>query len=82
MTEDQVKRGLNMIRYTGILVTVLFFIAAIVFTLVINNITSANGVSMTNALLPYIIGLTIGIAVLFVVVYFVYGAVQRGRIKK
>ncbi len=82
MTEDQVKRGLNMIRYTGILVTILFFIAALVFTLVINNITSANGVSATSALLPYIIGLTIGIAVLFVVVYFIYGVVQRGRIKK
>lgn len=82
MTEDQVKRGLNMIRYTGILVTILFLIAVIVFTLVINGMTSATGVSTTNALLPYIIGLTIGIAVLFVIVYFVYGAMQRGRLKK
>lgn len=82
MTEDQVKRGLNMIRYTGILVTILFFIAAFVFVLVINNITSANGVGATSPLLPYVIGLTIGIAVLFAIVYVVYGAVQRGRVKK
>jgi hypothetical protein len=82
MTEDQVKRGLHMIRYTGILVTVLFFITVVVFTLVINNLISAAGVSATSTLLPYIIGLTIGIAVLFVVVYLAYGALQRGRITK
>jgi preprotein translocase subunit SecG len=82
MTEEQVKRGLNMIRFTGILVTILFFVAAIVLALVFNSLNAGTNVSPLSQLLPWIIGLTVAIAVLFIVVYFVYGAVQRGRVKK
>jgi uncharacterized BrkB/YihY/UPF0761 family membrane protein len=82
MTEENVKRGLKMIRFTGILVTVLFFIAAIVLALVFNSLNAGTAVSPTSQLLPWIIGLTVGIAVLFIVVYFIYGVVQRGRVKK
>jgi len=80
MTEEQVKRGLNMIRYTGILVTILFLIATLVFAVLLNS-QSGTQIAL-SALLPYIIGLTVGIAVLFVVAYFVYASVQRGRVKK
>ena len=80
MTEEQVKRGLNMIRYTGILVTVLFLIATLAFGVLVNN-QSGTQIAL-SALLPYIIGGTIALAVLFIVVYFVYGAIQRGRITR
>ena len=80
MTEEQVKRGLHMIRYTGILLVVLFLIATLAFAVLVNS-QSGTQIAL-NAMLPYIIGFTIGIVVLFIIVYFAYGAVQRGRIKK
>jgi len=82
MTEEQVKRGLNMIRFTGILVTILFFLAAIALALIFNNLNAGTNVSPLSQLLPWIIGITVGIAVLFIIVYVLYGAVQRGRVKK
>ena len=81
MTEEQVKSGLTRIRSTGILVTVLFFVAAIVLATII-NIECCTNISPNSGLLPWIIGLTVGIAALFIVIYFIYRALQRRRVKK
>ena len=82
MTEEQFKRASNMIRYVGILVTVLFFIAALAFSAILPNSIVPGAVSTFSQLLPYVIMVTIIIAALSVAVFFLYRVIQRPKIKK
>jgi len=79
MSEDQYKRGLNLIRYVGILVTVLFFIAALAFAAIL---PSTGSTSSFTSLLPYVVMVTVVIAGLSVILYFGYSRLQGGRVKK
>ena len=77
MTEEQFHRGSRMIRYVGILVTVLFFVAGLAFGAIIPN-----GGGLFGSLFPYVLLVTVIVAVVFVIAYFGYNAIQGGRVKK
>ncbi len=85
MTEQDIKRSLNLVRYGGIVVTVVVFIALLGFSLLPVSMTGANGQVITgnaynNGAVPYILGITVVTAILAVVLYFVYRAYLQGRL--
>jgi hypothetical protein len=80
MTEADLQRGLKLIRYGGVVITVTVFIVLLAFSLVVGNALGVSG-GMLNSMLPYIIGFTVLSIVLSVVVYFGYRAVQTNRLK-
>jgi hypothetical protein len=80
MTEADLQRGLKLIRYGGVVITVTVFIVLLAFSLVVGNAMGVSG-DMLNSMLPYIIGFTILSVVLSVVVYFAYRTVQTNRMK-
>jgi hypothetical protein len=81
MTEDEVRRRLNLIRYGGVVITVTVFVALLAFAIVIGNAMNNPGIWI-NALLLYIIGFTIFAAVLSIVAWFAYRAVLMSRVTK
>jgi hypothetical protein len=86
MTETEVKRALNLVRYGGIVTTVIVFVALLAFSLVIGNALSQVDPSATgltfSALLPYTIGFTVLAAVLSIILFFAYRAYLMGRMTK
>ena len=77
MTQEQFNRGLRLVRYGGVVITITVFIVLLAFMLIIgNSIDAATGGSTTgltlSATFPYIIGFTVLAAVLSVVLYFGY----------
>jgi hydrogenase/urease accessory protein HupE len=76
VTEKDFKRSLNLIRYGGIVITVVVFVALLGFSLIVGN---ALGQNLVSSMLGYIIGFTLATAVLSVVLYFVYRAYLTGR---
>jgi hypothetical protein len=83
MTEAEVKRALNLVRYGGVVITITVFVAMAAFALIVGNAIdpSATGLSF-NQLLPYTIGFTIMAAVLSIILYFGYRAYLMGRMTK
>jgi hypothetical protein len=87
MTQQEIKRALNLVRYGGVVITVTVFVALLAFAIVAGRaIDSTNaGVSATsstfNSLLPYILGLTVVAAILSVVLFFAYRAYLMGKAK-
>ncbi len=79
MTEEQFHRGSHLIRYVGILVTVLFLVAGLAFAAILPSTVAVNGFT---SLMPYVLLVTVIIAVVFVIAYFGYNAIQGGRVKK
>ena len=89
MTEQEIKRALNLVRYGGVVVTVTVFVALLAFAIVAGRAIDANnptGSAATSAafgsLLPYILILTVIAAVLSVILYFAYRAYLKGRAAK
>ena len=87
MTQEQVNRGLRLIRYGGVVITVTVFIVLLAFILIVGNtIDAATGAGTTgmtlSAVLPYVIGFTILSAVLSVGLYFGYRMYATGRLQK
>ena len=81
MTEAEVQRGLRLVRYGGIVITVTVFVILLAFAVVTGNaIPGASGATF-NSLLPYIIGFTVLSAILSVVLYFAYRAYLNGKMK-
>jgi hypothetical protein len=80
MTEAEVQRGLRLIRYGGIVITITVFVVLLAFALVTGNALGATGDTF-NSLLPYIAGFTVLAAILSVVLYFGYRAYLMGRMK-
>lgn len=76
MTEKDFKRSLNLIRYGGIVITAVVFIALLGFAIVVGN---ALGQNLVGSMIGYIIGFTVAAAVLSVVLYFGYRAYLSGR---
>ena len=86
MTEADVTRGLRLIRYGGLVVTITVFVVLFAFALIVPNaIDAQTGAGITGqifgTLLPYILGLTVATAVLSVVLYFAYRMYATGRVK-
>ncbi len=79
MTEQEVKRGLGLVRYGGIVITVVVFVVLLGFALVTGN---ALGKDVVGPMLIWIIGLTLLAAVLSIVVYFGYRQYLMSRLKK
>ena len=88
MSEQELKRSLSLVRYGGVVVTVMVFVVLLVFGLVVGTgidkaIPGAAVTGMTlSSLLPFIIGLTILAGVLSVALFFGYRAYLMGRISK
>lgn len=87
MTQEQLDRGLRLVRYGGVVITVTVFVVLLAFMVVVgNSIGSATGAGVTgmslSAGLPYIIGFTVLAAVLSVVLYFAYRMYATGRVQK
>lgn len=76
--KPDIKRNLNLVRYGGIVVTLVVFIALVGFALVAGGALGASGTAF-NEMLPYIALITVITAVLSVVFYFAYGAFLRSR---
>ncbi len=81
MSEDQVKRGLRLVRYGGLVVTITTLIVLLAFTILVENATGATGVAMSS-FMGYIVGFTVLAAVLSIVVYFGYRAYLMGKMTK
>ena len=81
MSEDQVKRGLRLVRYGGLVVTITTLIVLIAFTFIVESATGSTGMAMSS-FIGYIVGFTVLAAVLSVVVYFAYRAYLMGKMKK
>ena len=79
MTEQEIKRGLGLVRYGGIVITVVVFVILLGFALVTG---SALGQDVIGPMLIWIVGLTLLTAVLSIVVYFGYRQYLLGRAKK
>jgi carbon starvation protein CstA len=83
MTEAEVKRSLNLIRYGGVVITVTVFVVLLAFALVVGNAIDPSLAGKTfNSLLPYIIGFTVLAAVLSIALFFGYRAYLMGRMKQ
>jgi len=82
MTEEQFKRGSTMIRYVGILVTILFFVAGVAFSAILPNSITPGAASTFSQLLPYVLMVTVIIAALSVAIFFLYRVIQRPKVKK
>ena len=83
MTEAEVKRALNLVRYGGVVITVTVFVALLAFALIVGNAIDPSLAGPTfNALLPYTIGFTVMAAVLSIILYFGYRAYLMGRMTK
>ena len=83
MTEAEVKRALNLVRYGGVVITITVFVALMAFALIVGNaIDPALAGATFSALLPYTIGFTIMAAVLSIILYFGYRAYLMGRMTK
>jgi hypothetical protein len=83
MTEAEVKRSLNLIRYGGVVITITVFVVLLAFALVVGNAIDPSLSGRTfNALLPYIIGFTVFAAVLSAALWFGYRAYLMGRMKQ
>ena len=86
MTQDQFNRGLRLVRYGGVVITITVFVVLLAFMFIIGNtIDAATGGGTTgmtlNATFPYIIGFTILAAVLSVVLYFGYRMYAARRLQ-
>ncbi len=79
MTEQEIKHSLNLVRYGGIVVTAVVFVALLGFSVIVGNALSTG--DLLSQMLPYIIGFTVLAAILSVVLYFVYRAYLMGRAK-
>jgi len=85
LTEEKQKR-LNLVRYGGVVITVVVFVVLLVFSLLPISAPSTNSagavtmvsVNLIGSTLPYIIGFTILAAVLSVAVYFGYRQMLMG----
>jgi hypothetical protein len=85
MTQQDVNRGLRLVRYGGIVITVTVFVFLLGFLLVIGTqIDAATGGGATGTTLsagmPYLIGFTVLAAVLSVILYFAYRAYAMQRV--
>ena len=86
MTQQDVQRGLNLIRYSGVVITLTVFVTMLAVSIVIGqSIDGATGVTNVtgwtfSALLPYTIGFTVMAAILSVIVYFGYRTYAMGRV--
>ncbi|HLY27376.1 MAG TPA: hypothetical protein VKQ72_13620 [Aggregatilineales bacterium] len=78
MSEDQVKRGLRLVRYGGIVVTITTFVVLLAFAVMIGSASSSTGLALSS-FLGYIVLFTVVAAVLSVVVYFAYRAYLMGK---
>ncbi len=81
MTEQEVTRGIRLVRYGGIVVTVTVFVVLVAFALVTGNAIAGVGGEILNNMLPYIIGFTVFAAVLSAIVYFAYRAYLLNKLK-
>jgi hypothetical protein len=81
MTEAEVQRGLRLVRYGGVVITVTVFVALLAFALVTGNALGASGLTL-NSLLPYILVITVLAAILSVALYFGYRAYLMGKLKR
>lgn len=77
MTEQEVKHSLNLVRYGGIVVTVVVFMALLGFSVVVGN--ALQGSNLLGSMLPYIIGFTVLAAILSVALYFAYRSYLMSR---
>lgn len=80
MTQAEVQRGLRLVRYGGVVITVTVFIALLAFALVAGNAFGASGLTL-GSFLPYILIITVVAAILSVVLYFAYRAYLTGKMK-
>lgn len=78
MSEKDYKRGLNMIRYGGIVVTLMVFVSLLGFSVIVGG---ALGQNLLSSMGIYIIGFTVGVAILSAVLYFVYRAYLQSKLK-
>lgn len=81
MTEQDLKRSLNLVRYGGIVVTVVAFVAMLGVFLMLGNALGETG-DVLNQALPYILLITLITAVLAVVFYFGYAMYLRRRMNR
>ena len=81
MTQEQLDRGLRLVRYGGVVVTVTVLVVLFAFMFVIGNSNGISGMTL-SAGLPYIIGFTVLAAVLSVVLYFAYRMYGTQRLQK
>jgi hypothetical protein len=85
MTQTEINRSLNLVRYGGVVVTVVVFIALLAFAIIMDSSTTLRlegataGGGFLNALLPFILIATVITAILSVVLYFAYRAFLNGR---
>ncbi|MEP7289238.1 MAG: hypothetical protein ABI947_26095 [Chloroflexota bacterium] len=88
MSELELKRSLSLVRYGGVVVTLMVFVILLVFALVVGTgidkaVPGAAVTGMTlGSLFPYIIGLTILAGVLSIALFFGYRAYLMGRVSK
>jgi hypothetical protein len=80
MTEQEVQHSLRLVRYGGIVVTVIVLVVLIGFVAVAGGALGATG-NVLSSMLGYIIGFTVFAAVLSVALYFGYRAYLMGRMK-
>ena len=87
MTQQEIRRALNLVRYGGVVITVTVFVALLAFAIVVGRAIDAGnpgaGASSAtfNSLLPYILILTVIAAVLSIILFFGYRAYLMSRAK-
>ncbi len=82
MTEQEVTRGIRLVRYGGIVVTVTVFVVLVAFAVVTGNAIAGAGGELLNNMLVYIVGFTVLAAVLSIIVYFGYRAYLLRKLKE
>ena len=81
MSEQEIKRGLRLVRYGGVVVTVAVLTSLVAFAMMTGNAIGGLMGEGFNLMLPYIVGLTVLTAVISVIFYFVYRAYLMSRAK-
>ncbi len=81
MSEQETKRGLRLVRYGGVVVTVAVLTSLVAFAMMTGNAIGGLTGEGFNLMLPYIVGLTVLAAAISVIFYFVYRAYLMSRAK-
>lgn len=92
MTEAEIKRHLSLVRYGGLVLTVVVLIVVVAFTVLARTQAANLAISAGNdpdaamsgtisSLLPYIIGFVVFALVLSAALYFGYRAYLMGKLK-
>src|SRR5258708_38493424 len=81
MSEQEIKRGLRLVRYGGVVVTVAVLTSLVAFAMMTGNAIGGLMGEGFNLMLPYIVGLTALTAAISVIFYFVYRAYLMSRAK-